>query len=280
MTTGAPDVLVAVIDSGVDYNHPDLVANMWTNPFEVPGDGIDNDGNGYVDDIHGIDTISHSGDPMDDLDLGGHGTGVAGIIAATPFNEGTVGVAWRVGVVAVKLVSDKNSLTTSDAVQAFQYVNYLKNVEGQNIVATNNSWAWAHLKNSKAVRDAMAGVDQPGMSPILHVCAAGNSNSNNDLNPGFPASYDLGNIISVAATDWNDHYADFSNYGATSVDLAAPGQGIPGTGTILTTAPNDRYDFGFGGTSAAAPQVTGAAALVASAFPNLTAAQIKERILS
>jgi subtilisin family serine protease len=282
VTTGSPDVLVAVIDSGVDYNHPDLVANMWTNPFEIPGDGIDNDGNGYVDDIHGIDTISDSGDPMDDLSLGGHGTGVAGIIGATPFNEGTVGVAWRVGIVAVKLVSAKDSLTTSDAVQAFQYVNYLKNVEGQNIVATNSSWIDSALKNSRSVRDAMAGVDQPGMSPILHVCSAGNQNEDNDVDPKFPASYDLDNIISVAATDWNDEYADFSkyfgtgatNYGATSVDLAAPGV------IVLTTKANDPYAFvAFGGTSAAAPQVAGAAALVASAFPNLTAAQIKDRIL-
>ena len=148
------------------------------------------------------------------------------------------------GIVAVKLVSAKDSLTTSDAVQAFQYVNYLKNVEGQNIVATNNSWSWSQLKNSQAVRDAMAGLDQPGMSPILHVCGPGNQNENNDLNPKFPASYNLDNIISVAATEWNDHYADFSNYGATSVDLVAPGT------FILTTEANNRYNFGFSGASA------------------------------
>src|SRR5262249_16921575 len=226
--------------------------------------GIDNDGNGYVDDIHGIDTITDSGDPINHPSgvLYEHGTMVAGVIGATPFNETTAGVAWRVGIVAVKLITANNTLTTADAVQAFQYVNYLKNVQGQNIVATNNSWGGT---SSAAVKDAMAGLDQPGMSPILHVCAAGNSNNNNDQSPFFPASYPLDNIIAVAATDANDLYADFSNYGPTSVDLAAPG-----TVPILTTAPLNRYD-GMSGTSAAAPQVTGAAALVWSAFPGLIA---------
>src|SRR5262249_30244417 len=145
--------------------------------------------------------------------------------------------------------------------------NYLKNVEGQNIVATNNSYVRQALNGSQAVREAMAGLDQPGMSPILHVCAAGNRDEDNDVHPTFPASYDLDNIISVAATGWNDEYADFTNYlgsgatnyGATSVDLAAPG------GLALTTKIDSPYGlFAFTGTSAAAPQVTGAAALVAS----------------
>jgi hypothetical protein len=259
---------------------------MWTNPFEVPGDGIDNDGNGYVDDIHGINAITGSGDPTvaASADLGFHGTAAAGVIAASPFNEGTAGIAWRVGVVAVKVVSDQNTLKTSDAVRGFQYVNYLKNVEGQNIVATNNSYGLDQIavSQSRALRDAMAGLDQAGMSPILHVCAAGNQNEDTDVKPRFPASYDLDNIISVAATGWDDEYADFSkylgsgatNYGATSVDLAAPGA------LVLTTKIDSPYGFlAFTGTSAAAPQVTGAAALVASAFPGLTAAQIKQRIL-
>src|SRR5262249_20194326 len=134
-------------------------------------------------------------------------------------------------------------------------------------------WSWS-LTNSRAVRDAMAGLDQPGMSPILHVCAAGNANHDNDLNPAFPASFPLDNIISVAATDGNDRYADFSNYGAESVDLAAPGAGVGN----LTTRPPTEYGP-FDGTSAAAPLVSGAAALVASAFPGITAAQIKQQIL-
>src|SRR5262249_44379856 len=160
----------------------------------------------------------------------------------------------------------------SDAVRAFQYINYLKNVEGQNIVASNSSWVWP-LGGSQAVRDAMAGLDQPGMSPILHVCAAANDNSNNDVAPVFPASFPLDNIISVAATDGNDHYADFSNYGAQSVDLAAAGV------NNLVLTPGGEYGLGTG-TSFAAPHVTGAVALVASAFPGITAAQIKQRILN
>ena len=277
ITTGSPDVLVAVIDNGTDYNHPDLAANIWTNPFETAGDGIDNDGNGYVDDIHGINTVIDTGDPMADP-LGikaAHGTGVAGILGAAPFNEGVVGLAWRVGIVPIRAISSADTIKISDAVQAFQYVNYLKHVQGQNIVVTNNSWledsmAWSQ---SQALRDAITGVDQPGMSQILHIAAAGNEDRSNDVLPFFPASYDLDNIISVAATGWDDSYTDFSNYGATSVDLAAPGV------TIATLGVNGRYDYIAIGTSQAAPLVTGAAALVWSAFPNLTAAQVRQRIL-
>src|SRR5262249_30260279 len=159
-------------------------------------------GNGYVDDVHGINTIDDSGDPMPDPFgvKGFHGTYVAGIIGAAPYGEMTVGVAWRVGIIAGRLIDSNDTLKVSDAVQAFQYLNYLKNVEHQNIVAANNSWGWSHLVNSRAAQDAMAGLDQPGMDPILQVCAAGNGNNNNDLNPDFPNSYDLANIVSVAAT--------------------------------------------------------------------------------
>src|SRR5262249_55989577 len=158
-----------------------------------------------------------------------------------------------------------------------QYVNYLKNVEHQNIVATNNSYGIDQLTahQSRALREAMSGQDQPGMSPILHVCAAGNDDRDADIEPKFPAALPLDNIISVAASDQNARYADFSDFGATSVDLAAPG-----AFAIETTAPGGRYEFNFGGTSSAAPQVTGAAALVWSAFPKLTAAQVKQRILA
>ena len=272
ITIGSPDVLVAVFDTGVDYNHPDLVANMWTNPFEVAGDGIDNDANGYVDDMHGINALNDSGDPRDDGPVP-HGTWVAGVLGATPYNEGVVGVAQRVGIVAIKMVRDNDTVRLSDMIQGLHYVNYLKNVQGQNIVATNHSYVLD--KPSQAWRDALAGVEQPGMSPILHVCSAGNDNRNDDVDPRFPASFDLDNVVSVASVDVNDVYADFSNYGATSVDLAAPS----GNGLLLTTAPNNRYDYEFGGTSGASPQVSGAAALVWSAFPNLTAAQVKQRIL-
>jgi ELWxxDGT repeat protein len=284
ITTGSPDVLVAVIDNGVNYNHPDLVANIWTNPFETPGDGIDNDANGYVDDIHGIDALNNTGDPIWNPDAlsSGHGTRAAGLIGATPFNEATAGVAWRVGIISIKLVSENNEIKLSDLVQSFHYLNYLKNVQGQNLIATNNSYLMSQF--SQAARDAMAGLDQPGMSPILHVCSAGNVNVDLDVRPYYPASSDLDNIISVAATDWYDEYADWAifnypgvistNYGAASVDLAAPG--------FLETSTHvvDHYGYlGFSGTSAAAPFVTGAAALVASKFAGISTAEIKARIL-
>src|SRR5688572_1917506 len=280
VTTGSPDVVVAVIDTGVDYNHPDLAANMWTNPFEVAGDGIDNDANGYVDDVHGISAVTGSGDPMDlSKTFPGHGTAVAGIIGATPYNEGFVGIAQRVSMIAVSVFPEKGGASLSDIVRGVQYINYLKNVQGVNIVATNNSYGsvenGAPSNASRALKDAMAALDQPGMSPILHVCGAMNDSSDNDVTNVTPSGYDLDNIVSVAATDWNDQYADFSNYGATTVDLAAPGFAI-----IQTTAPNDRYNYTFSGTSAASPHVAGAAALVWSAFPKLTAAEVKQRILS
>ena len=273
ITTGSPDVLVAVFDTGVDYNHPDLAANIWANPFEVAGDGIDNDANGYVDDVHGINALNDSGDPRE-VGLDNHGTFVSGVLGATPYNEGVVGVAHRVGIIAIKMVTDHDTVRVSDVVQGLQYVNYLKNVQGQNIVATNHSYG-IH-KYSRAWQDAMAGADQPGMSPILHVCSAGNDNHNSDADPQFPAGFELDNVIAVTAVDVNDDYSDIGNWGPTTVDLAAPS----GHGLLLTTAPNNRYDFQFGGTSGAAPQVAGAAALVSSAFPSLTAAQIKQRILA
>ena len=271
VTTGSPDVLVAVIDSGVMFDHPDLATNIWTNPFETAGDGIDNDGNGYVDDVHGIDAEGRTGDPTD-FDI--HGTAVAGIIGATAYDQGVVGVAPGVRMIPIKL-SHTDNIKTSAVVRSFLYINYLKNVQGQNIVVSNNSWVSNALVNSQAAKDAIAGLDQPGMSPILHVFSAGNLNSDNDnpATPIYPANFGLDNIITVAATDWNDHMAGFSNYGATSVDLAAPGF------EIFTTTPGGRYHPHFGGTSGAAPHVAGAAALVWSAFPNLTAAQVKQRLL-
>ena len=142
MTTGSRDVLVAVVDCGVDYNHPDLIANMWTNPFETPGDGIDNDGNGYVDDIHGINTIT-TPETRWRIHLGLRvitGRTWRASLSPRPFSEVTVGVAWEVGIVAIRLVDTADTLKTSDAVQAFQYLNYLKNVQHQNIVAANSSW--------------------------------------------------------------------------------------------------------------------------------------------
>ncbi len=268
-TTGSPNVIVAVIDTGVDYNHADLKDNIWTNPAEIPGNGIDDDGNGYIDDIHGINAITNSGNPMDD---NYHGTHVAGTVGAKGGNGiGVAGVAWDVRIVACKFLNQSGSGTTANAVKCFRYLNRLKKVSGQNVLVSNNSWGGGSYDQD--LYQAMAGLDQPGMEPILHVCAAGNSGTDNDVWSFYPPSYHLDNIISVAATDASDRYAYFSNYGAASVDIAAPGV------DIYSTSPGGGYRT-LSGTSMAAPHLTGAAALIWSAYPQLTAAQIKQRILA
>ncbi len=277
LTTGNVPVLVAVIDTGVDYTHEDLAANIWTNPGEIAGDGLDNDNNGYIDDIHGINAISGSGDPFDD---NGHGTHVAGTIAALRGNGiGVAGVGQNIKIVACKFLSSTGSGTTADAVECINYVNDLKHSRGQDILITNHSWGGGGF--SQAIVDALAGLDSPGMAPILHVAAAGNANNNNELIPFFPASYDLSNVLAVAATDHNDLYAVFSNFGSVSVDIAAPGV------NILSTVPTGTCQHcvltgykALNGTSMASPHVAGTASLVWGNEPTLTADEIKQRLLS
>ncbi|MGH9313607.1 MAG: S8 family serine peptidase [Vicinamibacterales bacterium] len=276
-TTGSSTVIVFVIDTGVDYRHEDLAGNLWTNTAEASGlPNVDDDGNGYVDDVHGINAITGSGDPADDM---GHGTHVAGTIGAEGNNGiGAVGVTWDVRIGACKFLGNTGSGTLDDAVECFQYVNRLK-AAGHNILVTNNSWGGGGF--SQALEDAMAGLDQPTIQPILHACAAGNENTNNDVFPNYPPSYDLPNVVAVAATDHQDVYAGFSNYGATSVHVAAPGV------AILSTVPSSGHPCcsdptGYrllSGTSMATPFVSGAAALVWSANPGLTAAQVRSRLL-
>lgn len=225
--TGSPDVVIGVIDTGVDYTHEDLTANMWMNLSEVPGNGIDDDGNGYIDDIYGINSITGSGDPMDD---NGHGTHVSGTIGAVGDNgKGIAGVSHQVKIMALKFLNSEGSGYTSDAIECIQYAVNMKSKD-INIKGTNNSWGGGGYSQSlydaiKALRD----------NDILFSAAAGNSSTDNDSKPFYPASYDLDNIISVAATDHNDNLASFSNYGATSVDVAAPGV------NILSTLPGGGY---------------------------------------
>jgi len=272
-TTGAGNAIVGVIDSGVSYNHEDLQATMWRNPGEIAANGRDDDGNGYVDDVHGINAIANSGNPMDD---NGHGTHVAGTIAAAANNaKGVTGLSSSARIAGCKFLSSSGSGSTSNAIKCFKYFNHLKHVLGQNIVVTNNSWVGGGY--SQALRDAMAGLDQPAMSPILHVCAAGNSNVNNDSSAHYPSSYALDHVVSVAATDHNDRYASFSNWGPKSVDLAAPGAGIWST-HWTSSAPTTAYRS-MSGTSMASPHVAGAAAEVYSTSPALGALQLKERLL-
>ena len=217
-------VIVAVIDTGVDYKHEDLAANMWINTHEIPGNNIDDDHNGYVDDIHGINSIDSSGDPMDVvLEHGGHGTHVAGTIAGVGNNgKGVVGVSWNSKIMALKFLGIGGN-KTSMAIKCLEYVIAQKQ-KGVNIVATNNSWGGGPYE--QALYDTIKASTDAG---ILFISAAGNDANDNDAKVSYPASYDLPGILAVAATDQNDNLASFSNYGKTKVDLAAPGTNIYST---------------------------------------------------
>ena len=259
------DMVIGVIDGGVDYNHPDLVGNIWTNPGEIAGNGIDDDNNGYVDDIHGYDFVNNDADPMDDR---GHGTHVAGTIAARANNGiGVAGVNWSAKIMALKWLDANGSGTAMNAIKAVEYATKM------GVKLTNNSW---HIDGfSQGLFDAIATAGAAGQ---LFIASAGNGGSddigdNNDLIPHYPSGYNLDNIISVASTDRYDNLARSSNFGATSVDLGAPGV------SIVSTIPGGGYDFK-SGTSMAAPHVTGVASLIWAQNPNLTAQQVKERILS
>ncbi|MCK4614318.1 MAG: S8 family serine peptidase, partial [Thermoplasmata archaeon] len=268
--TGSSDVVIAVIDTGVDYNHEDLSANMWVNPGETSGNGVDDDNNGYIDDVYGWDFCNNDNDPMDD---NRHGTHCSGTIAAVGDNGiGVVGVNWAAKIMALKFLSAGGSGSTSDAIAAVQYVTMMKQDFNIPVIATSNSWGGGGY--SQALKDAIAAADTAG---ILFVAAAGNNWNDNDVSPHYPSSYDVPNVIAVAATDHNDALADEqtwgSNYGATSVDLAAPGV------SILSTVPDNGYSS-FSGTSMATPHVSGVVGLIKAQFPDITSDDIKARILN
>src|SRR5688500_8748456 len=277
-TTGSPSVIVAVIDLGIDYNHEDLSANMWRNPGETglnssgqdkATNAIDDDGNGYVDDVFGIDTINHDSNPIDD---GGHGTHVSGTVGGIGNNgTGVVGVNWNVRIMAIKSHAANGNGTSASVIEAFQYAAMMRR-RGVNIRVTNNSWGGAPEASDydQALKDA---IDDAGNTGILNIFAAGNSNRDNDANPFYPASYDSPSIVSVAASDQNDDRASFSSRGATSVDLAAPGV------LILSTLPSSTYGF-LRGTSMATPHVAGAAALIWAHAPYLTVPQVKAVLIN
>ena len=261
ISTGSPSTIVAVIDTGVRYTHQDLSGNMWTNPGEIPGNGIDDDGNGYIDDVHGINAISGAGDPMDDNN---HGTHVAGTIAATAFDSGRhVGVAYNAGIMALKFLDSTGNGTVSGALACIDYAI----TNGADVM--NNSWGGSGF--SQALKDAIESANTAG---ILFIAAAGNSGTDNDLGPIYPASYDVENVIAVAAIDRTGTLAYFSNYGSTRVDLAAPGVAI-----LSTTASSDTSYSYFDGTSMATPHVAGIAALVASQFPSAGIPEQRARLL-
>lgn len=224
ITTGSGTIILANIDSGVDYGHPDLIANLWVNPNEIADDGIDNDNNGYVDDIYGINSIDGSGDPMDD---NGHGTHTFSIMAAATNNDlGMAGVCWNAKVMSLKFLSADGSGSTDNAISCLEYLIDQKVNKGQNIVAVNNSWGGGGY--SEPLKDA---IDAAGDANIIFCAASGNGGYDNDIWPHYPSSYDSLNIIAVTATDHND--GQTYNYGAETVDIGAPGVeiigAVPGT---------------------------------------------------
>jgi subtilisin family serine protease len=230
--TGSTDVIVAVIDTGIDYNHPDLVNNLWMNPYETV-DGADNDGNGFIDDIYGMNGITGTGDPFDDH---GHGTHCSGTIGGVGNNSlGVAGVNWSVRIMSGKSFDAGGSGSDADSITCIDYVVYEKTVKGQNIVAVNASWGGAG--SNPAMITAIASL---GAAEIVFCAAAGNAGTNNDATPHYPSSYTNANIIAVTSVDHDG--LQHHNYGATSVDIGAPGVGIlssiPGEGTY-TPGPGD-----------------------------------------
>ncbi len=265
ITQGNPSVVVGIIDSGIDYTHPDLVNNLFINPGEIPGNGLDDDGNGFIDDFRGWNFVAGTNNPMDD---NSHGTHVAGTIAAAGNNNlGVIGVAPQVKVVALKFLDSGGFGSIANAISAVNYANGLRD-RGVNIVMTNNSWGGGAY--STALEAAINGHRTRNM---LFVAAAGNDNYNNDASPSYPASYSPDNVIAVAATDNRDGKASFSQWGLNSVDIAAPGV------STLSTVPGGGYGYK-NGTSMASPHVAGVAALLYSANPWASYQQIRDAIFN
>jgi subtilisin family serine protease len=277
---GSKQIVVAVLDSGVDYSHPDLAANAWVNEKEKNGiSGVDDDGNGYVDDIHGWDAISDNrsslhfgqvGDP-DPMDDNAHGTHCAGTIGAVGGNGiGVVGVNWNVSIMGVKFLSAAGSGSSVDEIRALKYI--LSN----NVDIVSGSYGGG--AESKLVKELLR---EGGEKGILFVFAAGNDSSNNDFQKVYPANYDLPNVMAVAATDARDQIADFSNYGQNTVHIAAPGVNILSTIPVGLAKEMSPYAV-FSGTSMATPHVSGAAALLIAQDASLrkNPVAIKERLMN
>ncbi len=261
--TGSDKVLVAVVDTGIDYNSPDLQANVWTNEAELNGKaGVDDDNNGIIDDIHGanfVDAAHPTGDPMDDH---GHGSHCSGTIGANGNDgKGLVGVNWKTRILAAKFLDANGSGTLDGAVQAINYATKM----GARVLS--NSWGGGGY--SQALFDA---IQKSNEANAVFVAAAGNESNDNDSNPTYPASYDVPNVLAVAAIDNKGQLASFSSYGKKKVHVGAPGVNI-------VSITKDGYQS-WSGTSMATPHVSGIAALVASHFPDMKNLDIKARIIA
>jgi thermitase len=235
--TGDNSVYVAVIDSGIDVSHPDLSGNVWTNEAEIAGNGIDDDGNGWIDDIHGYDFLNDDGSVFD-VGESPHGTHVAGIIGAEGNNGiGVAGVNWNVKLISAKIINSAGNATTANAISAIDYITNLRTQKGLDIIATNNSWGGKAY--SRALEEA---IQRGGDAGIIFVASSGNSGANLNNSPHYPAAYDCTTshrlfdcVVSVAAINEDGSLASYSNFGSRTVDIAAPGT------NILSTLPNDDY---------------------------------------
>lgn len=271
--TGSSSIHIGIIDEGAMFSHEDLVDNFWTNPFD-PLDGIDNDNNGYIDDIHGWDFDGNNNSVFDGTS-DDHGTHVSGTIGAKGGNaKGVTGVVWNVKMISTKFLG-RNGGTTANAIKAVDYLTDLKVRHGLNLPATNNSWGGGGF--SQALKDA---IDRAGAQNILFVAAAGNDGTNNDVTLSYPSSYTSVNIIAVASIVKDGTISSFSNFGAQTVDLGAPGSAITST-LPLSSKGKIISSYGtYSGTSMATPHVTGAIALYVSSNPTASSSQIKDAILT